>query len=432
MDTKRLELARLFQRFAFGPKPGEFASALKNGVPATRQLILAGPTTNSGLALLPDLVLSDLGPRPAIGNPDLVPFTLTMRQQGIDLTLWWLDRMALTDYPLQERMTWFWHGHWATAIAKLNHALPMLNQNKTFRTYALGNFEEFSLAMLNDGALQFWLDNQDNTAAAPNENLARELMELFLLGVNRYTEDDVKALAKILTGYQVVRSNGAVSFNPKRHDTSVVTFLGRTEQFTAESAVRYLVSRSDCAQFISERLWYRFISSDVVLPVSANLPAAFTTRSVNSLVAALMQNDAMRDPKYAAVKPPVEWFIAVCRAFNLQPSKLEKSEQALGFLEKLSQLPFQPPNVGGWPAGEAWLNTASSQYRLLFASYLVKQANLSEIGKLPIQQRPAYLADLLGVAEWSTRTYIALTNVNGDVTRTVQLALCSPEFVVSA
>ena len=141
----------------------------------------------------------------------------------------------------------------------------MFNQNKVLRTQSLGSFNSMVKAMLNDGALQFWLDGQDSTSKAPNENLGRELMELFVLGVNRYSEDDVKAISRALTGYQVVRSNGLVSINPSRRDTKPVTLLGTTASFTGDSLSDFLVARDDCAQFVSERLWYRFISSTEVM-----------------------------------------------------------------------------------------------------------------------------------------------------------------------
>jgi uncharacterized protein (DUF1800 family) len=123
-------------------------------------------------------------------------------------------------------------------------------------------------AMINDGALQFWLDGQDNTVKAPNENLGRELMELFTLGVGRYTEDDVKNISRALTGYQVSRSGGAVTVNQNRRDKNPVNLLGTTAVFTGDSLADFLVARNDNAQFISERLWYRFISSTEDMPAN--------------------------------------------------------------------------------------------------------------------------------------------------------------------
>ncbi|ASY20680.1 DUF1800 domain-containing protein [Candidatus Planktophila dulcis] len=432
MNAKRLEIARLSHRFAFGPRPGEFAAALAAGVSATRQKVLTVPATDAGAALVANPVITDLGVRPKPNTPEIIPFVTGMRNQTEQLTIWWLDRMAMSDHGLSERMAWFWHGHWATSITKVDHPLAMYKQNQILRQYALGNFAAMSRAMVNDAALQYWLDGQTSTAKAPNENLARELMELFILGVNRYTEDDVKALARVLTGYQLSLNAATVLVNPKRRDMGAVTLLGQSSTFTAESASDYLVAKADCATFIAERLWYRFISSTEEMPKNLSAVGAFASREVAPAVASLAQDGAMSDPKYSMVKSPVEWFISACRALELTPSKLIDSKQLINHLNKLGQIPFYPPNVGGWPAAEAWLSSASAQYRIAFASWLIKQSPLRAFNEIPVDRRVLASADWLGVAQWSPRTQAALRNALGDPQEFTLLALCSPEYVVSA
>lgn len=429
---ERLEIARLSHRFGFGPRPGEFAAALKMGVSAYRIEATTVPAIDTGLAVITEPVITDLGKRPSPNTPEVIPFAQAMRAQSLQMVLWWLDRMALSNHGLSERMVWFWHGHWATSIDKINYPLPMFTQNKTLRTYALGNFKEMSRAMINDGALQIWLDGGDSTLKAPNENLSRELMELFVLGVNRYNEDDVKALAKVLTGYQINNSSGKVTFNLKRHDPSAVTLLGSSAIFSGESVSDYLVARDDCATFIAERLWYRFVSSSQPLPTDTTIKKAFAERNIASAVAALASDVAMRDPNNSLVKAPVEWFISACRALQITPSKLDSSNQLISHLQKLVQVPFSPPNVGGWPTDEAWLSSASAQYRIAFAKWLIKQGDLTPITSLSQNARVAKSADWLGVSAWSNRTQGALRNAVGDPAEFVLLALCSPEYVVSA
>ena len=429
---ERLEIARLSHRFGFGPRPGEFAAALKMGVSAYRIEATTVPAIDTGLAVITEPVITDLGKRPSPNTPEVIPFAQAMRAQSLQMVLWWLDRMALSNHGLSERMVWFWHGHWATSIDKINYPLPMFTQNKTLRTYALGNFKEMSRAMINDGALQIWLDGGDSTLKAPNENLSRELMELFVLGVNRYSEDDVKALAKVLTGYQINNSSGKVTFNLKRHDPSAVTLLGSSAIFSGESVSDYLVARDDCATFIAERLWYRFVSSSQPLPTDSTIKKAFAERNIASAVTALANDVAMRDPNNSLVKAPVEWFISACRALQITPSKLDSSNQLISHLQKLVQVPFSPPNVGGWPTDEAWLSSASAQYRIAFAKWLIKQGDLTPITSLSQNARVAKSADWLGVSAWSNRTQGALRNAVGDPAEFVLLALCSPEYVVSA
>ena len=432
MNAQRLETSRLMQRFGFGPRPGEYAQALKDGVAATRAKVLTVPAVDAGAAtvLMPEI--TNIGKRPAANSAEIVPYAISLRYQNQQLVLWWLDRMAMSDHGLTEKMTWFWHGHWATSVGKVNFALPMFIQNKTLRTHALGNFKDMSRAMINDSALQFWLDGQDSTLKSPNENLGRELMELFVLGVDRYTEDDVKGAARALTGYQVVNYEGSLTFNPKRHDPNPISILGVTQPFTGEQLSDFLVAREDCATFIAERLWYRFISSTETMPASFSAKKAFATRDISSAVKAMIQDPAVGDAKNDLVKSPVEWFIAACRALELTPSNLKTPTQLINYLNQLNQVPFSPPNVGGWPAGEAWLSSASVQYRIAFATWLIKQSSLRGLLEIPVSNRAMKSADWLGVAEWSPRTQAALRNSMSDPAQFALLALCSPEFIVSA
>jgi uncharacterized protein (DUF1800 family) len=432
MNEQRLETSRLLQRFGFGPRPGEYAQALKSGVAATRTKVLTVPAVDAGAAQVVDPEITDLGKRPAANSKEIVPFSIALRYQSQQLTLWWLDRMALSDHGLTERMTWFWHGHWATSIQKLNYAMPLYIQNKTLRAHCLGNFKTMSRAMINDAALQFWLDGQESTAKSPNENLGRELMELFVLGVDRYTEDDVKAAARALTGYQVEKSSGVVTFNAKRHDANPITILGTTQPFTGESLSDFLVARQDNATFIAERLWYRFISSTETMPSTFATKNAFAGRDISAAVTAMANDPAMRDPKNDLVKAPVEWFIASCRALELTPSNLKTPGQLFNYLDKLGQVPFTPPNVSGWPAAEAWLSSATAQYRIAFAAWLIKQSDLRALKEIPVGSRVAKSADWLGVAEWSSRTQSTLRASLADPAQFALLALCSPEFIVSA
>ena len=432
MNSQNLEISRLFHRFGFGPRPGEYAKALADGVEVTRAQLLTVPAVDAGLAKVVEPEITDLGPRPKPNTAEIVPFAIAMRYQSQQMVVWWLDRMAQSDHGLTEKMTWFWHGHWATSVDKLNYPLPMFKQNKTLRTYCLGNFKDMTRAMINDGALQFWLDGQDSTVKAPNENLGRELMELFTLGVGRYTEDDVKNISRALTGYQVARSSGEVTLNERRRDRNPVTLLGTTAVFTGDTLADFLVARDDSAKFIAERLWYRFISSTEDMPANFVAKNAFANREISAAVVAMANDSAMRDAKYAMVKSPVEWFIAACRALELTPSQLKTPAQMINFLDKLGQVPFSPPSVGGWPAGEAWLSSATAQYRLSFATWLVKQSELRVLKSLTPAQRMTQSANWLGVPEWSPRTKAALRGAQADPAQFALLALCSPEYIVSA
>jgi len=174
------------------------------------------------------------------------------------------------------------------------------------------------------------------------------------------------------------------------------------------------------------------MSSQFPLPEETEFEGAFESREIKGLLLALASSDAMRDSRYELVKPPVEWFVAVCRALSITPSKLSKNSALLNYLAKLAQVPFDPPNVGGWPTDDAWLSSASAQFRASFASWLIAQGDISPIENLAPGERIQKTADLLGVVEWSARTKSALEGNVKSSKRLILLAICSPEYLVSA
>lgn len=429
--AERRRIARLVHRFGFGPRPGEFVNLLAGGFNQAAEKYLSVPSQDAFADNQDEPVVRDQGKRPAPNSPDVVSYATEKRAQLTSLSFWWLDRMVLSEHSLRERMTWFWHGHWATSYQKVDDALPMYLQNEILRRNALGNFAQMSREMVNDAALIFWLDGQRNTVKAPNENLSRELMELFTLGVNRYSEEDVKETAKALTGYKIDKSSGQVNFYPKQHFSGAIKVLGTQSSFDASSLSDFLVARGDSALFITERIWYRFISSMNPL-TDTSLTASFASRDIAALVKAIGRHSALDNPDNSMVKSPIDWFVSASRALSITPSKFSNPNNIRSYLDLLGQRPFFPPNVGGWPADQAWLSTSSAQYRIQFASQLVKEADLSPISSLAPNARIDGLADWLGIVEWSSRTKMALNGAIRDPARLALLALCSPEYVVSA
>ena len=172
--------------------------------------------------------------------------------------------------------------------------------------------------------------------------------------------------------------------------------------------------------------------SQVALPVQNNLEAAFASREISNLLLAATDSEVLGNPEYSMVKAPVEWFVGVARYLKLTPSALKTPAQLLGYLDKMAQVPFNPPNVGGWPTDESWLSSASAQYRIQFAAWLIKQANLAALTEVAPNKRVAWLQDELGVLAFSNRTRLALDGVKSSPAQLLQLAICSPEYVVSA
>jgi uncharacterized protein (DUF1800 family) len=233
--VERIAIARLVHRVGFGPKPGQFKKMLKMGFKASaRQLLNSGITDYGDVKTA--IGIADLGAQPKPNDPALAPYNSAKRAQLRNMSLWWLDQMVDQELPFGERMTWFWHGHWATSYAKVDEPLVMFDHIARLRKHALGDFSQMCEEMILDGALIYWLDGQLNTAKSPNENLARELLELFTIGVNQYSENDVKEAAKALSGIRVVKNSGLVSKDVRRAWTGESTILGTTGYFESATA----------------------------------------------------------------------------------------------------------------------------------------------------------------------------------------------------
>ncbi len=426
--SDRLELSRLVHRFGLGPKPGEYLQLLAGGIPQARAKILAR-RSDPGLNALVTPPFPTMGQAPSDPTASAA-YWKEVYDQSVSVAMWWMDRMVLADYPFVERMTWFWHGHWATSISKVTYALPMKIQNDTLRTHALGNFKDMSRAMVRDGALIFWLDGEENVAYSPNENLGREFMELFTLGVGNYSQSDVHQAALGFTGYNVDQTSGAVTFDPKLHDNDKVSVLGKRQVFDAVTLSDWIVSRPENAEFIARRLWFRFVSTSIAPP--ASLAKVFENRDIAELITTIAKNPMMRRPGVSQAKSPVEWFVSCCRALRITPSKLPSSGDVAWMLDSMGQFPFNPPSVGGWPYDEAWLTAAATQYRINLAYYLVQNGHIDALTSVPKSKMVQAAADWLGVAQWSVRTERSLNQAVSDSARLALLALNAPEYLVNA
>jgi len=361
------------------------------------------------------------------------------RQQILAVENWWLQRMVAAQHQLTEKMVFFWHGHWATSVQKVKSGPLMLRQLETFRSAGRGDFAVLLKAMLRDPALIFWLDGQRNTRQAPNENLARELMELFTLGIGSgYTEDDIKAGARALTGWTLDRANMVATLVPNRHDAGPKTILGSTAPFDSDSYADLLVAQPANAAFLARRLWFRFASGTALDPaVEARLVAAYRPgRDVTALVRAVLTDPAFAATRGQLVKQPVEWLVGAVRQLGLSVRELsgDRQRQLLGGLDGLGQVPLRPPSVGGWPAGGAWLTTSSLQARMRLANGLATAAGpaaLDPLGRGTPAERVDALARLLVVDAWTERTRAALAAAATNPRRLLTAGLVSPEYTVS-
>ncbi len=296
-----------------------------------------------------------------------------LERQGVtDLQLWWLDRMLTTPAPLQEKMTLFWSSHFTTAaIQKGVTPREILAQNTLFRTSALGNARDLTQRVAVDPAMLRYLDNLHNEATHPNENFARELMELYTLGIGNYSESDVREAARAWTGLRIRRDTGEVFVNERLHDAGSKTFLGRTGTFGGTDIVNIIFEQPATARFLATKLLSFFVYADpepeLVEAVAGLLRAH--DYAVEPVMATLLSSNVFySDRAYRAlVKSPVEFVVGSYRLFGVSKT----DPVALEALRRMSQILFYPPNVKGWPGGSAWLNTSTVLARENFANALM-------------------------------------------------------------
>ncbi len=423
---ERDAVRRLLQRLGLGPRRGELDAATAAGFDATLDA-LTTPGPDAGAAATPAPAFA-----PVARMKKDPASAQALQQQRRQLVGWWLDRMAAADRPFPERMTWFWHGHFATSIQKVHFANLMEVQNATQRRLGTGDFRALAQSMAVDPAMLIWLDGGGNRVGKPNENLAREFMELFTIGVGHYTEDDVRAAARALTGWAVNIPAASAALVPRRHDPGPETVLGKSVSDTT-SLVDELVALPVSPQFLAGRVWTRFVSDTPPDPATLGtlVNAYGPGHDITALVRAAARTPAFRDPGSVLVHEPVLWLVSTLRALNVPASKVPAGPLAAG-LVGLGQVPFAPPNVGGWPAGTPWLTTASALARLNLARAVVNVGDISPVTAAPPNARVAATATLLGLPAFTLRTAAALAPLTGNPPQLVAAALASPESCVSA
>jgi len=416
--SDRRTVSHLLRRVTFGPTAAEVDAAERAGADETLTEVLAPRP----LPELPDIGADPVGAlAEGASREERQKARQAVRPQLAEATWWWLTRMA--EGGAAEKLTFFWHGHWATSAQKVRSAQLMLGQQQTFRRYGRDDTAPLVRAMLRDPALILWLDGQRNTRRAPNENLARELMELFTLGVGNYTEDDVQAGARVLTGWSVERSSGTARLVPRRHDGQPATLLGTAGISDVDEFADVLVRHPAHVPFIAGRLWRRYGSTEVAAP-------AVQGRDVTAMVRALVTDPAFAGTTGTLVKQPMEWMVGAVRQLGIDLPKLPAKQRnaVLGGLRALGQVPFRPPSVGGWPSGAAWLTTSSVQARLKAGQALAALAPAA-VDSLGTGDRLDILARMLVIDGWTDRTRVVLSGVR-EPQRLLALALATPEYTV--
>jgi hypothetical protein len=341
------KVGHLYRRAAFGATSPDLESAREKGPEKTIALLLSG---GAGLEEF-DRRMKPLADTIAKGNA------------GGQLRAWWLTRMLYSPHPLQEKMTLFWHNHFATSNAKVQNARFMLGQYNLLRKYALGSFAKLLREMSYDPAMLVWLDGKDSRKGNPNENYARELMELFSLGIGHYTEKDIREAARAFTGWTI--AGAEPHFNKGQHDSGEKTVLGQKGKWGPEDIVRICLEQQSAPFFIVGKL-YRFLVSDTDKP-SRELLQPLAGQFVKSgfdtsaLVKTMISSNLFfsEDAYRKKIKSPVDFALGIVKGLE---GRIGATALAAA-LEQLGQNLFNPPSVKGWDGGTAWLNGQTLLYR---------------------------------------------------------------------
>ncbi len=296
------------------------------------------------------------------------------RQRIQDLRHWWLERMVSTPRPLEERLVLFWHGHFATSVQKVKDAWLMYRQLDTFRRHAAGNWQALLWDVTRDPAMLLWLDQAQSRKAHPNENYARELMELFTLGEGHYSESDVRAAARALTGLTLDRVRQEPVWRFRAHDDGPLRFLGVSGRFEPGDVLARIVAQPQSARFIVTKLWTYFAKPNPSQPLIEALASEFRRNGneFRPLLRTLFLSEEFHEPTVvrSEIKSPVQWLVVALRQLE---RPLPQGPATLRALHELGQDLLAPPNVKGWDGGTAWINTATLTRRQELAAVLAKR-----------------------------------------------------------
>jgi uncharacterized protein (DUF1800 family) len=300
---------------------------------------------------------------------------------------WWLQKMLTTSQPLKEKLTLFWHGHFATGLDKVRNPYMLEQQNDLFRNLGLSRFEDLVLEVSRDPAMLVYLDNAENIKGHPNENFARELMELFTMGVHGgYTERDVQESARAFTGWGLEKvPKGSYNENPKfkfyanKHDDAQKTFLEDRGNFDGRDIVRMVSQHPATARFITGKLWRFFVSEELPKATADELVKLWqdTGANIREVLRTILTSEKFYAPenRSSLVKSPIEYMVGSLRSSAARPTPAQ-TISLINQLDAMAQIPFHPPNVKGWDGGLEWIADGTVLARLNFVGALVG-------GKLP-------------------------------------------------
>lgn len=297
----------------------------------------------------------------------------TERARALEAQAWWFRRMLATRAPLREKMALFWHDHFATSFQKVRQPALLMIQNELFRSHATGSFKDLTREIVKDPAMMLYLDTQNSKKGKPNENFAREVMELFTLGEGNYSEQDIKEAARAFTGYQLNRREGTVVHNKRQWDGGEKTIFGRSGRYDGEGVVELIFEQSAAATYLPSKLWEYFVAENPPKEGVEALGRSF--RAADFRIEPLLREIFLSKAFYAGsvihnqIKSPIQYLVQMLKELELE--NLPQA-YALSAQQQLGQVLFMPPNVAGWDWGKAWINTNTLLSRYNVAGFVTK------------------------------------------------------------
>jgi len=382
----------LLARTGFGPTDAEvraFAGLSREEAVAT----MLRDTRTAAITPVPAFAL-ETGPIGAPRGDNVTDeirraFLQQQARYGIELRGWWVQEMLVTPSPLTERMTLFWHNHFVSSQQKVRAARYMYGQNALLRTHALGNFGAILHAVSKDPAMLIYLDTAQSRKGQPNENFAREVMELFTLGEGRYTEQDIKEAARAFTGWSIDRDTAQYVFRSGAHDFGVKTVLGKTGRFDGDQVLDILLAQPGTSLFVTTKLWREFVSPEPDAAEVQRVAQIFRGQDhdIKAVMRALLLSTAFwaAENRGTLVKSPVELVVGTLRQFELSPVAATPFAIAVA---GMGQNLMSPPNVKGWPGGEVWINSSTLLARKQFLDRLVRSSEARLPGGAPAMGSP--------------------------------------------
>jgi uncharacterized protein (DUF1800 family) len=355
----------------------------------------------------------------------------------------WINNMITVPRPFQEKMTLFWHGHFVSAWWDAGKGFHMMQQTQMYRENALGNFHTLTQKMAIDRAMLVYLSNAENVKGSPNQNFARELMELFTLGVGNYAESDVEASARAWTGHNADWPAYVYQFYPNRHDTGMKTFFGTTKNWNGPDIIDEILLNNSAkkqiaARLITKKLW-EFLAHPTppVAVLDALAPGFAADMNLTNLVRGILNRPEFYSvtAKQGLVRTPIEYIVALCYYSGLTADDIGVSWRA----ESTGQQMFQPPNVAGWKPNAYWLNTSAVAGRADFALSVTWQlranSGFNNLYTMTAPQAVDYVAAFFGIFPLSTTTRTALINARTAetnkwwaATNLLTMTMLAPEF----